>query len=128
MIVRSKWLPKEAVVDLKTFSSLKDIGSGRMCCLGVAATAAGVKDFSGAVAYKMALPDGVTACFPFQLNKAQKEKFYAAFPNLDAPFQQQRLADVNDSSDLEIEERERKITELFAQAGVKVTFKGALGI
>ena len=106
-IVRDKWLRGEGGPDS---SLLND--AGRMCCLGFFAEACGAKDIRGVTWMDAPFRSQVPAwAWDLLVKYGSDDTDYAA-----------SLTKANDNKDIGDDEREAKLTELFAEAGIKVNF------
>ena len=112
-ILRRRWLRGGRGGD----SCLYSESSRRMCCLGIYLRACG---FSVGGVKERSMPGDVEATgkrVPSWMVTRRANNFIRTSPS------NMKLAVMNDNSELSEKKRERKIQELFASQGIKVTFK-----
>ena len=93
-------------------SMLLRTSDGKMCCLGIDLEAQGV---SKAILANIPTPDGLKDYIPNQ------RSWMLMSGGLDSS-EAEYLMDTNDREDVIDTERKKKITELYAEQGVEVTF------
>jgi hypothetical protein len=124
VIDRSKWYPSEVHDDILYIGGSL-YNNGRMCCLGVFLKANGYTDtqMNG-----LFMPEDF-----LKQDECDRELFDLLITESEAgPFTSSLFAnaaaDINDKPNLNTQERERKIIELFASKGIEVTFVGDLNL
>lgn len=126
IIRRSEWLEPHLVEPNESFVSLLKF-EDRYCCLGIYAKACGFKDEY----LHMCTPGGLLHVMRGRnlydkLNDDQKEYFSRlvndsvdAFVNASVT---RKMIQINDDFTLSLSEKELKLTELFAEIGIKLSF------